>query len=140
MPSRFFIDTNVFVYAYDNSNASKGSVAIEMLAGAISTGTGCVSYQIVQEFCNVMLKNDDVRTKVGDLQDILNHTVLPLLKPLDQRLIYLEAIELYRSHKLQFYDALVIQSAIYLDCDTLYSEDLQEGRKFGKLTIKNPFK
>jgi predicted nucleic acid-binding protein len=140
MSARFFIDTNVFVYAYDSSSPSKEKIALGLILDAIESEQGCISYQVVQEFCNVMLKNDGVRTKTKDLPAILNNTVLPLLQPLDQALIYLEAVELYMANKLQFYDALIIQSAIYLKCDILYSEDLQDGRKFGKLTIKNPFK
>jgi predicted nucleic acid-binding protein len=44
-----------------------------------------------------------------------------------------------RDHSLAFYDALIIASAIEAGCDTLFSEDLQHGRRFGGLAIHNPF-
>ena len=38
-----------------------------------------------------------------------------------------------------FYDALIVAAAVESGCRTLYSEDLQHGRKIGNLTILNPF-
>ena len=42
-------------------------------------------------------------------------------------------------HRLSFYDALIIAAALEAGCDTLFTEDMQHGRKFGGLTIVNPF-
>ncbi|RME20778.1 MAG: hypothetical protein D6806_15770 [Deltaproteobacteria bacterium] len=53
--------------------------------------------------------------------------------------LLLAAIELSASHRLSFWDALVVQAAVAAGCEHLYSEDLQHGRKFGKLEIINPF-
>jgi predicted nucleic acid-binding protein len=40
----------------------------------------------------------------------------------------------------QFYDALIIASALESGCTTLFSEDLQDGQVVeGRLTICNPF-
>jgi predicted nucleic acid-binding protein len=40
---------------------------------------------------------------------------------------------------LAFYDALIVAAAIEAGCDTLFTEDMQHGRKFGSLTVVNPF-
>lgn len=37
------------------------------------------------------------------------------------------------------YDALIIAAALEAGCAALLSEDLQLGRRFGTLTIQNPF-
>lgn len=50
-----------------------------------------------------------------------------------------QALALARDHSLSIYDALVVASALEAACDTLYSEDLQNGRRFPALTIVNPF-
>jgi predicted nucleic acid-binding protein len=42
-------------------------------------------------------------------------------------------------HNLSVYDALIVASALEAGCDRLYSEDLQHGRVFGALTVRNPF-
>jgi len=49
------------------------------------------------------------------------------------------ALALARNHNLSFYDALIVASAVEAGCDTLYSEDLQDGRSFAGLAIVNPF-
>ena len=41
--------------------------------------------------------------------------------------------------KYRFYDSLIIAAALASEVEILYSEDLQDGRKFGALTIRNPF-
>ena len=40
---------------------------------------------------------------------------------------------------LAFYDALILAAALEAGCETLYSEDFQPGRRFGDLTVINPF-
>ena len=49
------------------------------------------------------------------------------------------ARDLAHSHGFSFYDALIVAAAIEQGCDTLYSEDMQAGRKIGPLVIVNPF-
>lgn len=41
------------------------------------------------------------------------------------------ALLLARDHRLSFYDALIVAAAVEAGCDTLYSADMQHGRKFG---------
>jgi predicted nucleic acid-binding protein len=49
------------------------------------------------------------------------------------------ALTLAAEHGLPTYDAFIVQAALEGGCDTLYSEDLQAGRRFGKLVVVNPF-
>jgi predicted nucleic acid-binding protein len=140
MPKKFLLDTNILVYAFDLSDVEKDRISTKLINQALAEGVGCCSYQVVQEFCNVMLKDKGRRMNTEDLVAILEAIILPLQQEVGRENIYSDAVKLTRDHKLQFYDALIIQSAIYLKCDILYSEDLQDGRKFGKLIIKNPFK
>jgi predicted nucleic acid-binding protein len=41
---------------------------------------------------------------------------------------------------LAFTDALILAAAIEADCDTVLSEDMQDGGKVGGVTIRNPFR
>ena len=44
------------------------------------------------------------------------------------------------SDLLNIYDAFIVASAVISECDTLYSEDMQDGMVIeGRLTIRNPF-
>ena len=49
------------------------------------------------------------------------------------------AVSLAENHRLSFYDALIVASAIEAGCDTLYTEVMQHDRAIGGLTIRNPF-
>ncbi len=51
----------------------------------------------------------------------------------------LRAVHLHQTASLSFWDALIVQAALEGSCKTLYSEDLQAGRRFGELEIENPF-
>ena len=50
MKGRFFLDTNVLVYADDLDAGEKGAVARRVLQEAITTGRGVLSTQVLQEF------------------------------------------------------------------------------------------
>jgi predicted nucleic acid-binding protein len=49
-------------------------------------------------------------------------------------------VKLARDNTLSFYDALVVAAADAAGCRVLLTEDLQHGRKFGGLTVENPFR
>jgi predicted nucleic acid-binding protein len=51
----------------------------------------------------------------------------------------LAALTLAAEHGLPTYDAFIVQAALEGGCDLLFSEDLQAGRRFGKLVVVNPF-
>ena len=54
--------------------------------------------------------------------------------------ILLIASELRGKYKFSFWDSTIVASAVFFNCDILYSEDMQSGQKVnGKLIIKNPF-
>jgi predicted nucleic acid-binding protein len=41
--------------------------------------------------------------------------------------------------QLSYWDALIVEAALGAGCRTLFSEDLQHGRKYGDLTVQNPY-
>ena len=54
---RYFIDTNIIVYMFDKDHPQKRETAIRIVKEALESGKGVISYQVIQEFCNVALKN-----------------------------------------------------------------------------------
>jgi predicted nucleic acid-binding protein len=56
MKDRYFLDTNIFVYAFDVNAPGKAKEARELIKRTVDTGQGIVSYQVVQEFFNVALR------------------------------------------------------------------------------------
>lgn len=50
------------------------------------------------------------------------------------------AMNIGEHYQISHWDALVVAAALATGCDTLYSEDLQDGQVFEeRLTVKNPF-
>jgi len=44
-----------------------------------------------------------------------------------------------RDHRLSICDALIVAAAQAARCETLMSEDLSHGQRFGNLRVENPF-
>lgn len=136
--SRVFLDTDVLVYVYDVRDLAKQKTAVELVESILSSGEGVISLQVVQEFCNVIIRKIPAVDRKG-LLVTLDTVLAPMVVQTPDLAFYRRAISLQAANSLSFYDALIIQAAIDLGCETLYSEDLQAGQKFGGLTVVNPF-
>ena len=139
MNDRFFLDTNIFVYSFDPAAKKKSRIAQELIRRAISTGKGKVSCQVVQEFFNVALRRFAQPMSLADAEQYLAITLRPLLTVYPSVSLYGEALRLQAKHSVGWYDSLIVASALEAECATLFSEDFQDGRKFGDLTVRNPF-
>jgi len=139
MSDRFFIDTNVFIYSFDRSSSVKAKLAKELIQDALDSGKGVISYQVVQEFLNVALRQFAQAMSLADAEQYLSITFRPLLAVHSSEALYGEALRLFNKHKLSWYDALILASALEAGCAILYSEDFQHGRSFGDLKVQNPF-
>lgn len=49
-----FIDSNVFVYLFDDQDERKRAIATSIVQEALANGSGVVSFQVVQETINVL--------------------------------------------------------------------------------------
>jgi predicted nucleic acid-binding protein len=55
--------------------------------------------------------------------------------------IHESGLALAERYRLSIYDAMIVASALYAECDTLWSEDMQDGMLIGgTLRIVNPFR
>jgi predicted nucleic acid-binding protein len=139
MSGRIFLDTNIFVYAYDTKTARKKHItATELLRSIGPTDEAVISTQVVQEFCNVAFKKlPDVSAE--KLTRLLHEVLYPMVAHHPDEAFYSRAIALKHRYKLAWYDTLLVQAASDMHCKTLYTEDLQDGQHFGSLTVLNPF-
>lgn len=139
MSDRFFLDTNIFVYALDRSDARKLRVATQLIREALATRKGVVSYQVVQEFFNVALKRFAQSMSAAEAEQHLITVFRPLLVVHSSEALFAETFRLQPRYRLSWYDALIVQAARNAQCDVLYTEDLQHGQKFDNLRVVNPF-
>ncbi len=139
MSGRFFLDTNIFVYSFDRSSSAKLRRSTQLIRQAVATGKGVVSYQVVQEFFNVALRRFASPMRVAEAEQYLGTVFRPLLAVHSSQALYTEGLRLQDKHRLSWYDSLIVAGAIEAQCSVLYSEDLQQGQRFGELRIENPF-
>ena len=139
MSARFFLDTNLFVYAFDPTAPSKNRRATQLIREAVSTRKGIVSYQVVQEFFNVALRRFAQPMSVPEAEQYLGAVLRPLLAVQSSAALISEALRLTDRHRLSWYDSLIVAAALEGGCEVLYSEDLQHGQQFGQLKVENPF-
>jgi len=139
MNDRFFLDTNIFVYSFDSGSPQKAVIAAELIQQGIETGKGTVSYQVVQEFVNVALRLFESTMSQSELEEFLFEALFPMTEISSSSALVLEALRMRSMHRLSWYDSLIVAAAIQSRCKILYSEDLQDGRRFGELLVRNPF-
>ena len=140
MSGRFFLDTNLLIYAIDPSDAGKQSVAQKWVVSAHESGNGCVSYQVVQEWFNVVLRKAAVPLRAEQAASIYRQLIEPLWHVQSSRELIEGALELHERDSLSWWDSLIVSAAIQGGCETLLSEDLQHGRKVRGVRIVNPFR
>ena len=139
MSDRFFLDTNIFAYSLDKSAPKKAMRAADLIRTAVETRRGIVSYQVVQEFLNVVLLKSTITMSHIDAEQYLETIFRPLLVVFPSLDLYAQALHLASRRRLPWYDSLIVASAIEGQCAVLFSEDFQNGQEFGNLRIENPF-
>ena len=133
---RRFFDTNVLVYAHDWREPGKRDVSRELVAQAMDEDELVLSTQVLVEFYATSVRRRLLTpSQARDLLSLwASHDVVPQTADL-----VIRAIALHREHTLSFWDGLIVQAAIDSHCDILLSEDLQDGRRFGELVVRDPF-
>jgi predicted nucleic acid-binding protein len=132
MPGSFF-DTNVLLYMASADRLKAGRA--ERIVGR----GGAISVQVLNEVTNVARRK--MRLSWPD-----THAFLSLLRGLlSVHPITLETHEtglmLAERHDLSTWDAMIAAAALHANCNTLWSEDMQDGMSLdGRLRIVNPFR
>ena len=135
---RTFVDTNVFVYAYDSSAGLKRQKAQEIIAGLWDSGYGVVTTQVLQEFFVTVTRKLPKAMEPAAARDVISDLLKWELVVVEGTMI-LDAINLHMKHGYSFWDSLILVAAGKAGCAVLLSEDLSSGHNIGGVTIRNPF-
>lgn len=131
-----FLDTNVLVYAAAGRGAyeAKRRRALELIA---DTHFG-VSTQVLQEFyVTVTRKILTPMSAERAMEWIEQLDAFPCLN-IDVDVIKIAA-ELSERFRISYWDGAVVAAAEALGAETLYSEDLNDGQRYGLVRVQNPF-
>lgn len=140
MSGNVFIDTNVFLYHLDDSDAAKHVRACELIREALINKIGCISYQVIQECLNAGLRKAHIPLDHEMARRYLKTVLLPLWRIMPSHDLFRRGIDVQQRYGFHFYDSLIVAAALEADCTILFTEDLQHGQSIERrLTIENPF-
>lgn len=137
MSDKYFVDTNILVYAHDRSAGTKHQRARTLLEQLWDSGQGVLSTQVLQELCINLrrkishpLSVEEVRLLIRDYTtwEVVTNTPAAVLQALDIEVRY----------KTSFWDALILQAAESSGASVLYSEDLGTGQRYRAIRVVNP--
>ena len=140
MSAESFIDTNLFIYQLEGNDERKAGIADAIIREGIGTGNACISFQVIQECLNTILKKAELPLTPEQAGRYLDAVLAPLFRVSPSISLYRNALELQGRYRYSFYDSLIIAAALSAGCSRLWSEDLQHGQQIGDLVIENPFR
>ena len=137
------VDTNILVYRFDPRFPKKQRCATELLRAGVGSNSLVLPHQALIEFVAAvtrplsrgpsLLTLDEAQREVEDMM-----VQFPVIYPTENTLrTALRGVALY---KLSWFDAHLWAYADQHDLDTIYSEDFQDGRLYGRVRVENPFR
>jgi len=139
MSERTFVDTNVLVYAVDESAPAKRGRAREILDGPERGSTLVVSTQVLSEFYAVVTRRLQVPLPPAEAERAVRHLSGMAVATLDAGTVT-SAVARAAKGGISIWDSLIVQAAIESGCRVLLSEDLQDGAEFDGVRVENPFR
>jgi len=141
MKDKVFIDTNIFVYAFldtdDSSQHAKHLKAVEFLKQFDADSQVIISTQVLSEYYSALLKNN---ISDEDIQESAKQLVNSIEVVSVSKNIVMDSYSIKNKYRYSYWDSLIISSALQSNCTVLYSEDLQHSQKIeNQLSIINPF-
>ncbi len=137
MQDKVFLDTNILIYSYSEDEKEKQEVALNILEQY--PDQIIISKQVINELTNILFKKfrisfEDIENTILEIDSVLQIVDFHLTTQI-------KAIRLKNKYNLQFYDALIVATAIENGCTILFTEDMHHEQMIeDKLKIINPFK
>lgn len=139
MSAKYFVDTNILIYAHDISAGFKHRIARNVVRELWLDRAGVLSTQVLQELTvNLAVKYrgridlKDIRAIVADL------THWDLFANDGQSC--LDALDIMDRYDISFWDALIINAAVRTGASFVYTEDLSHGQYYDGVQVINPFR
>ena len=134
MNDKIFLDSNILVYSYSDTELEKQHIARNIIA----ENNSFISTQVLQELSNILIKK--FKKSFKDVGITINESCKNNILLVNSKDTIIKACNIADKYKFSFYDSLIIASALECNCKILYSEDLQHKQVIEKsLSIVNPF-
>ncbi len=136
MALKYFLDTNIPLYASSArpEDETKRLISLQIL----SDGGFATSAQVQQEFYHIATRKNEPKMAheeaIGWLDDLAAFEVIPVT-----RQIVVDGAGYANRYQLSYWDGAIIAAAHVAGVDTILSEDLNNGQKYGSVQVINPF-
>ena len=137
MSDKIFIDTNVLIYAFSEDEPTKQQKALNLIDAVACDAI--ISNQVINELANIFLKKFKLPIEQVEDSFLFFYSLLNIVS-FDMS-TQIRALRLKQRYNLQYFDSLIISTALENKCNILYSEDMQHELIIdNRLKIINPFK
>lgn len=138
MNGRTFVDTNILIYAHDVDAGPKHDLAKTVLGELWNEGSGVLSVQVLQEFyVNVTRKIAHPLSKHSARVVVDTYAIWCTETTTAAEIS--EAFRIEDESGINFWDALIVASAVKSNATRILSEDLNSGQRVAGIPIENPF-
>jgi len=137
MKDKFFVGTNILVYAHDLSAGLKRVRAMELLEQLWLSGSGVLSTQVLQEFRVNLRRKTANPPGIDEIRALLREysTWKAVINTPDS---IVRALDIEHRFKVSFWDAMILQAAHEAGASIVYSEDLSAGQFSAAVRVVNP--
>ena len=130
------LDSNILAYAEDTNGPAMKKAALDIVE-RLSPESTLIPVQALGELFTVLVKKAN-RTRASARDAVTNWgDSFPLIETSPE--ILLAATDLSTTHKVGWWDAVILAAAADAGCRLLLSEDLQDGFTWRGVTVANPF-
>lgn len=139
MTNACLVDSNILVYAYDNSTTEKQQIAVDLLDRLAFQDSGILTAQTLAEFYSVATRRirqplDHSEAGVALMELAASFSVYEMTLA-----IVLEAARGVREHGLSYWDAQVWASAKLNQIPIILTEDMPSAGVIEGIRFINPF-
>ena len=132
-----FLDTNVLLYSVSSAPADTHKCAVA--SGMMRRRDSVISIQVLQEFFHQATRPSRLDRMTAELAIELVDSWRRFAIVENTADILAAGMAICRDNRLSIWDALIVAAAQAARCETLMTEDLPHGQRFGNLLVENPF-
>ena len=137
MADKYFVDTNILIYAHDRTTGVKHERARVLIEKLWTSGQGVLSTQVLQELCVNLRRKVARPLGVDEIRRLVND-YMSWEVVVNSAEAVIQALEIEMRYKTSFWDALILQAAEQSGASILYSEDLAVKQSYGTVRVVNP--
>jgi predicted nucleic acid-binding protein len=132
-----FVDTNVLLYAASTSRKERKKA--ERARALLDADDLALSVQVLQELYVQSTRPTRVERLTHEQASLLIEALLRF--PVQETTVALMKAALATKERfgISYWDATILEAARALGCSVVLSEDLNDGQRYGDVTVENPF-